>query len=165
MPNVPNIVRARLKAVSSVDRPDAAHPDANVLTAFAERSLAAPERDLVLEHVARCGECREVLALALPATEELQVVLQPSPAGARRWLTWPALRWGFVAAGIALIGSLGVVQYQRSHMQVPTASNLALHNNEGTKLRRSCPRSRASMRRAAQRASQASRKMSLQEKN
>jgi len=29
------------------------------------------------------------------------------------WLTWPALRWGLVAAGVVAIVALGVVQYQR----------------------------------------------------
>jgi hypothetical protein len=106
MENVPKIVRERLKAATSV----ANHPDADVLTAFAERSLPELERAIVLEHLARCDDCRDVLALALPASEPTQTVISPARGG---WLTWPALRWGFVAAGAVAIVSLGILQYQR----------------------------------------------------
>src|ERR1700687_920114 len=106
MQNVPKIVRERLKAAA----PAAQHPDANALTAFAERLLPESERALVFDHLARCGDCRDIVALALPATEPLEVATK-SPA--RGWLTWPALRWGFVAAGVVAIASLGIVQYQR----------------------------------------------------
>jgi hypothetical protein len=106
MQNVPKIVRERLKAATPVVN----HPDADALTAFAEHSLPAVERDVVLEHLARCGDCRDIVTLALPATEAVQTVLSPSPSG---WLTWPALRWGFVAAGVVAIASFGVLQYQK----------------------------------------------------
>jgi hypothetical protein len=106
MQNVPKIVRERLKAAT----PDVNHPEADVLTAFAERSLPELERGIVLDHLARCGNCRDIVALALPATEPIGEAAT-SPAG-RRWLTWPALRWGLVAAGILAIASLGVVRYQ-----------------------------------------------------
>ena len=106
MQNVPNIVRDRLKAAP----PAVDHPDANVLTAFAERSLPDRERSVVLDHLARCGDCRDIVALALPATEPLPAPVTPSPRG---WLTWPTLRWGFVAAGIVAIASFGVLQYQQ----------------------------------------------------
>src|SRR5579859_5689095 len=117
MPNVPNIVRERLKAAAlPID-----HPDANVLTAFSERSLPAGERGVVLDHIARCGECREILALSFPHAEEVQLLANPSrSAGARGWLTWPSLRWGFVAAGVLLIGSLGVVKYHRYQTLAPS---------------------------------------------
>jgi hypothetical protein len=102
MQNVPNIVRERLQAaVSPVN-----HPDADVLTAFAERSLSDRERAGVLEHLARCTDCRDVVVLALPAREELATVVRPSLI---RWFTLPALRWGFVAAGIVAIASLGIL--------------------------------------------------------
>lgn len=108
MQSMPNIVRDRLKAA----QPVANHPDANLLTAFAEQSLPAPERAAVLEHISRCGDCREVVALALPATEV--VAPAPSTRPARTaWLTWPVLRWGFVAAGVVTIASLGILQVQR----------------------------------------------------
>jgi hypothetical protein len=107
MQNVPKIVRERLKAATPVVN----HPDADALTAFAEHSLLALERDVVLEHLARCGNCRDIVALALPATEPVQSDLSPSPSG---WLTWPALRWGFVAAGIVAVASFGILQYQKS---------------------------------------------------
>lgn len=112
MQNVPNIVRDRLKAAT----PAVNHPDADVLTAFAERSLPALERSTVLEHLARCRDCRDIVALALPATEPLPATAVHSP---RAWLTWPALRWGFVAAGIIAIASFGVLQYQR-HLRPAT---------------------------------------------
>jgi hypothetical protein len=106
MQNVPNIVRERLKAAPSAVN----HPDADVLTAFAEQSLPDSERALVLDHLARCGDCRDVLALALPATETLETAIRPTRS---TWMTWPALRWGFVAAGILVIASFGILKYQQ----------------------------------------------------
>jgi hypothetical protein len=110
MQNVPKIVRERLKAAT----PAVNHPDADLLTAFAEHSLPGIERDIVLEHLARCGDCREVVALALPATEPVQTVVSPSSSPSSGWLTWPALRWAFVAAGVIAIASFGIMQYQKS---------------------------------------------------
>lgn len=105
MQNVPKIVADRLKTAP----PAVNHPDADVLTAFSERSLPDRERDMVLEHLARCGDCREIVALSLPAAEAVEQAVQPARGG---WLTWPVLRWGFITAGIAAIASFAVLQYQ-----------------------------------------------------
>jgi len=105
MQNVPKIVRERLRAAT----PAVNHPDADVLTAFAEHSLPELERDVVLEHLARCGDCRDIVALALPAMEPVERAIKPSPRG---WLTWPALRWAFVAAGVVVVASVGIMRYQ-----------------------------------------------------
>lgn len=110
MQNVPKIVTERLKA-ANIDLPSAEHPGADILTAFAERSLPSRERDGVLEHLARCGDCREIVALALPATETVEIVVRSTERG---WLKWPVLRWGLAAAGVVAITSLGIVQYQQS---------------------------------------------------
>ncbi len=106
MERVPQIVSERLKAGAPV----VDHPDADLLTAFAERSLSKPERATLVEHLARCGECREIVALALPASDDLQQTATPSATGL---LTWPVLRWGLIAAGILAVASFGVMQYQR----------------------------------------------------
>jgi len=130
MQNVPKIVRERLEAVA----PAVHHPDADALTAFAERSLPERERVVVLEHLASCGDCRDIVALALPATEPLQATVRPSPGG---WLTWPALRWGFVAAGVVAIASFGLLQYQRrlqpATMAAKQQSRLEVAANEPKK--------------------------------
>ncbi len=131
MQNVPKIVRERLKAAT----PAVNHPDADVLTAFAEHSLPVLERDVVLEHLARCGDCREVVALALPAMEPGQTVVSPSPSG---WLTWPALRWGVVAAGVVAIVSFGILQYQKSARSTITAEK-ALAPQAATEARNQPP--------------------------
>ena len=60
MQNVPKIVRERLKAAATIVNHLDSHPDANVLTAFAERSLGENERGVVLDHLARCGDCRDI---------------------------------------------------------------------------------------------------------
>ena len=106
MENIPKIVRERLRvATVAVD-----HPDADMLTAFAERALPEAERATVLGHLARCGECREIVALALPP---LEAAAMPVALSRTRRFTWPALRWGFAVAGVAVIASLAVVQLQR----------------------------------------------------
>lgn len=112
MEKVSKIVVERLKAGATVT----SHPDADVLTAFAEQSLPQGERSIVLGHLALCGDCREVLALAVPEltfpekVHEMEVVEGSAVGG---WFTWPTLRWGFVAAGILIVG-FGALQYQKN---------------------------------------------------
>ena len=117
MQNVPKIVRDRLQAGRlAVD-----HPDADLLTAFAERSLPDRERMVVLDHLALCGNCREIVALALPETEPVQTTIRPSPSG---WFSWPALRWGIITAGVVAVASLAILQFQRRAQHVTTATVL-----------------------------------------
>jgi hypothetical protein len=104
MRKLPQIVRERLKAGTVVT----GHPDAELLTGFAERSLLEPERSTILTHLASCADCREILALALPPTENLA---SASVAVHHSWFTWPAFRWGFATAGVAVI-ALGVVELE-----------------------------------------------------
>lgn len=120
MQNVPKIVRERLRAAT----PAVNHPGADVLTAFAERSLSDLERAVVFEHLARCGDCRDIVAMALPATEPVETPVSSATSG---WLTWPVLRWGFVAAGVAAIASLGILQYQRRIQPATMASRQTPH--------------------------------------
>jgi hypothetical protein len=115
MPQLPQIARERLKASPSPGM----HPDANVLTAFGERLLPESERVLVLDHLSRCGDCRDVIALALPASEAADVATARTVQ--RAWFGWPSLRWGLVAAGIAAAVSVGVQQFrvhQRANVTV-----------------------------------------------
>lgn len=105
MQKIPQIVTERLKAGAAVS----GHPDADLLTAFGERSLPEPERTGVLAHLALCADCREIVALALPVTES---VATASVAVRRPWFIWPAFRWGFATAGVALI-TIGIVEFQR----------------------------------------------------
>jgi Photosynthesis system II assembly factor YCF48 len=117
MTNLPKTVKARLQRLAPTTADP--HPDADLLTAFAERSLIAPERDLIVQHLARCGDCREVVLLALPP----QVELQPLADTSVNWFTanWfgatllrgSALRWATVAAAVLLIASIGLLQTRR----------------------------------------------------
>lgn len=116
MKEVPQVVRERLKAGG----PASGHPDANELTAFAERSLTGKERNAVLEHLAGCSECRDVIAVATPPSEATTA----APVAVRRpWITWPAFRWGFAAAGVVLV-ALGITQY-RQRMQTSSPAMVA----------------------------------------
>ena len=117
MQDAPKIVRERLKGAPAVLRSGAdssPHPDADLLTAFSERTLPEFERTAVLEHLSRCGDCREIVALALPALDETAA---PVPArvrtSPRAWLSWPAVRWGVVAAGVVAISTVGALRHQR----------------------------------------------------
>jgi hypothetical protein len=130
MTEVPKIVYDRLRAarlhrdlpdrpLENQAEPEQAHPEADLLTAFAEQSLSATERNGVLEHLALCGDCREAIALALPpadivsapiASEAEAVRATPIRAKSKRnFLTafgWPSLRWAALAAGVAVAASV-----------------------------------------------------------
>ena len=121
MTEVPKIVYDRLHAAV----PEQTHPEADLLTAFAEQALSATERDGVLQHLALCGDCREVVALALPAADLAPLQTAPQTAnedGARRTgsragtpashklsFAWPTLRWAALAAGVAVAAAVLLV--------------------------------------------------------
>src|SRR5437588_2081026 len=110
MAKLPQIVHRRLKAPLS----SGIHPDADVLTAFGERSLPGAERAVVLDHLAQCGDCREVLALALPESEAADFATRVNLH--RGWFGWPRVRWALVAAVIVAAVSVGVQQF-REHQR------------------------------------------------
>ena len=107
MQELPKFVRGRLAAQAAVGI--GAHPDADRLTAFAERTLGPADRSTVLDHLAACADCREIVALALPEVDTLQTVLVAKQSS---WLAWSAIRWAFVAVGLVAISSVGVIEYQ-----------------------------------------------------
>lgn len=95
MTEVPKIVRQRLGLAK-----DGPHPDANLLAAFAEKSVTQRERSQIVEHLARCADCRQVVALAVPAQPA------PGPVPARVWwLSWPVFRWATAAACVVVVGA------------------------------------------------------------
>jgi len=67
------------------------HPSADLLAAFAERTLAGTEEKSVANHMARCGECREVVFLASSAaepgvTDQQRAAAKPRSRWSSRWV-------------------------------------------------------------------------------
>ena len=131
MTTIPKIVLARLNA----DANARTHPDADVLTAFAEQGLTARERAGVFEHLARCADCREVVAMALPPVEETAAVLLEDRSSR---FVWPLLRWGLATVGVLLIGWFGVRLLQQSHGSATVAdfSQPRIRSKRSRRLRR-----------------------------
>ncbi len=154
MTEVPKIVHDRLRASGPQESaPAQAHPDADVLTAFAEQALSASERDGVLEHLARCGDCREVLALALPpaAIVAAPIAIETDTnratgprAGAPAphklnfaWpaLAWPTLRWAALAAGVAVAAAVLLVHPGKlNQVALPSANRAAVPAPSGPQI-------------------------------
>jgi hypothetical protein len=120
MADVPKIVHDRLRLASREQSESRlGHPDADLLTAFAEQALAVAERDGILAHLALCTDCREVVALALPeaAVEAVPVSVEienvgtsisraGKPAPPKLRFAWPSLRWAALAAGVAVVAGV-----------------------------------------------------------
>ena len=112
MQELPKIVVNKLGSGPPPSR--AAHPDPDLLTAFMERALPERERSDVMEHLAACAPCREVLALAQPEVAESSLVFLPKPMVSRGFL----LRWGALAACAVLAVTLVVRHQPEDHSQV-----------------------------------------------
>jgi hypothetical protein len=105
MTEVPRIVRERLGHQVAGE-----HPDPDLLSAFTEHALTAPEREQVLNHLSRCADCRGIVALTAPeVTEERLVTAARAPAGAKpSWWRSPILHWGaFAAAALVMLIAVG----------------------------------------------------------
>src|SRR5207237_9171757 len=96
MTDVPKIVLGCLRRASNPGN----HPDADLLTAFAEQALAKRERLQVLGHLAQCSESRESVSLAQPEKVEPQTALKLFS------LRSPILRWGALAACVVGVGAV-----------------------------------------------------------
>jgi hypothetical protein len=110
---------AKFKRVvkSALARPRAAsaHPEADVLAAFAENTLLKRERATVIAHLADCADCRESLALAFPADAEESAAL-PKARAAWRWS--PVWSWAASMAGICIVVS-AVWEFRGQHVVAP----------------------------------------------
>jgi len=106
MPELPKIVMQRLqgKAWNQV------HPDPDLINAFVDNSLSQRDRNQVLEHLAHCSDCREVVGLSLPQHADA-VRVGEQPAGPS-WLSWPVLRWGALAACVVVVGAAVTLRYE-----------------------------------------------------
>jgi len=102
------------------------HPDADQIGAFLEQALPAHEREQMLDHLAVCHECREIVSLSLPELVQVApmqpvpvmaaprqpvpvepVPVRPIPVARKRWwsgwtLAWP-LGGALAAAGVLLV--------------------------------------------------------------
>jgi hypothetical protein len=115
MAGLPKIAIARLKANPAAPKSSGVpsglgtfqggqHPDANLLSAFVEKTLTEQERTQVLNHLSQCADCRKVAAFIQPPE-----ALIPEPAreaAGRHWSPWLVLRWGALAA---VLGALTIV--------------------------------------------------------
>lgn len=110
IPKIPQSVIARLRAgvPGESGTMGAPHPDANLLSAFSENSLEKRERAEVMEHLAGCPQCRDVLALQALAATQVGEEGSPSktPSHARGWLSRTELRWAAVAASLAVVAAI-----------------------------------------------------------
>lgn len=85
------------------------HPDPESLAAFADGRLAGAERVTVIEHLARCDDCLDVVAETGAVQEELQEELEDGDASSTSGASTPNIvlhpsawtRWAPAAAALA----------------------------------------------------------------
>jgi hypothetical protein len=96
MKPIDNLLRQRLYRAQM---PNIEHPPIDLLGAFSEKALSGPDRAPVLEHLAHCADCREIVFLA-----SQEVVQAPAnPVSRSSWIGWPAIRWATAAACAVIV--------------------------------------------------------------
>ncbi len=117
MEQILKVVRDRLQAAA----PEVGdHPDPDLLTAFAEQLLGVPERARVLEHLAQCAGCREVLSLAAPELVSVEGAAATRTSG---WFRWPVLRWAAVAACVVVVGTAVTLHFEKRGNPAPMVAS------------------------------------------
>jgi len=131
-PRNSKIIGARLRVGAMA--PSSAHPDPDLLTAFAEQSLNEGERVKVLEHLSQCTVCRDVVYFALPEEQAapLEVVKAPivkAPPQAR-WFAGRRLQWAALAASLSMIAAVAIF-LKNNPERLATPGQVA-HETSGT---------------------------------
>lgn len=97
------------------------HPDAEILTAFAEQLVTETEREEILAHMAGCNRCRQVVFLAQQAIDAEKPAQSVGDTSDRKpftsWFT--AWRWSWIPVA-ALAGVVGFAVVR--HMNRPSVS-------------------------------------------
>ena len=129
MGEAPKIVRERLSSQAV-----GGHPDANLLSAFAEHALTEEERRSVLDHLSRCGDCRRIVVLTAPELTEEQPAAVSTPAASRSWWRSPLLHWaGFTAAALVVLIAVGARMRLREGRSATAPAIATLSANEAEK--------------------------------
>src|SRR5262249_22938184 len=107
MEQVPKIVRDRLQATAKPE----IHPDANLLTAFAEKSLNTREQAEILDHLPVCADCRKIVSLSLPEQESLKMAaaapaVPASYAVRSQRPRWQMMSWVALTACVLVVGGV-----------------------------------------------------------
>jgi Photosynthesis system II assembly factor YCF48 len=120
MAELPKIVSERLRDQAVAGE----HPDANLLSSFAEQGLTEQERAPVLDHLSRCAQCREIVALSTPeAEQEVQVAVAHTSAVAQRsWWRSPIAHWSALAvAALVVLIAVGEHRFQNRERRSASA--------------------------------------------
>jgi hypothetical protein len=117
MAEIPKIVSQRLQAIATLGE----HPDANLLGAFAERALTRREQVEMLEHLAGCSTCREIVSLSVTQPRVADASASAVPVNPGR-IFWPVLRWGAALACVMVIGAAVTLHERRESQEVATAA-------------------------------------------
>jgi len=104
-----------------------AHPDAEILTAFAEQLVTDTEREQILTHMAECSRCREVVFLAQQAIQieepASSVAANPLHKPSTGWFSgW---RWSWVPVA-ALAGVVGFAVVRHMNRATVSETRMAL---------------------------------------
>ena len=102
MTGLPQSARNRLAAQQQAA---STHPDADMLNAFMEDALTPGERSSVLDHLARCATCREVVTISGSLPDEATLVPAPAAPVRKRLWNWGTVRWAAPAVAVVVIGA------------------------------------------------------------
>lgn len=97
MAHLPKIAMQRLREKSATG---GMHPDPNLISAFVENSLPGEARAQMVQHLAQCADCRELVFLSSPDQAATLPATASAPAS---WLSWPVLRWGAAVAAVVVV--------------------------------------------------------------
>jgi hypothetical protein len=121
MMGLPQSVRDRLAAQQ---QGASTHPDADMLNAFMEDALTAGERSSVLDHLARCPTCREVVAISGSLPEEVAVAPAPTAPVRKRLWNWGTVRWAAPAVAVVVIGAAVLLRVGTGDVERPAATTV-----------------------------------------
>ena len=117
MDRLSNILKQRLHEGQSAQ---AEHPSTDRLLEFVERSLAAPQRENVLAHLAICPTCRDAVALATP--EVSGSTKAAAVMHGRAFYLPTGMRWASLAAALAVAVGVGLISYEHQSLQKQSAA-------------------------------------------
>jgi len=96
------------------------HPEVDLLSAFSEGALAGHERQQIMEHLAGCPRCRQVVFLAQQAAPEIETAKKTValPFWRRRWIPIFAS-----AAAVCVLGGISLVLFQQQGEKAKAPEN------------------------------------------